>query len=68
MPDKIVSRDTRDTRDAHTDNNVLIGIALAAVVALLLLFGARFFAGESDVNTAPPTTEAPATTNPQPAQ
>ncbi|HEX2447121.1 MAG TPA: hypothetical protein VHK26_02910 [Methyloceanibacter sp.] len=36
---------------------------LAAVIAILLLFGARMFSDEKsvDVNVAPPSTEAPAT-------
>ena len=64
MPDKIVTRENRDT---HTDNNLLIGIGLAAVIALLLLFGARYFSNETVV-TPPASTQAPATGNTAPQQ
>ena len=53
-----------DTRDSRADNAVLIGIVLAAVLAILLIFGSRMFnAGEKsvDVNKTQPNIETPAT-------
>ena len=53
-----------DTRDSRADNAVLIGIVLATVLAILLIFGSRMFnAGEKsvDVNKTQPNIETPAT-------
>jgi flagellar basal body-associated protein FliL len=61
MPDRPV---TRVNPEARTDNSLLIGIVLAAVVAVLLLLGATMFRSSdesADVNATQPSTEAPAT-------
>jgi hypothetical protein len=56
MPDRPL---TRDTHEAPTsiDSAVLIGIVLAAAIALLLLFGANMSA---DVQTPQPNVQTPA--------
>jgi hypothetical protein len=62
MPDRPIAR---VNPEARTDDSVLIGIALAAVIALLLLFGATMFnSGDNgaDVNVAQPSTQAPGET------
>ena len=66
MPDKIM---TEDARRDHSTNWVLIGVALAALVAILILFGARLGSDETSLDTgaAPPATEAPATGGNPPA-
>ena len=59
MPDRPL-----DTRESRADNSVLIGVVLAAVLAILLILGPRMFnAGEKsvDVNTTQPNIEQPAT-------
>ena len=44
MPDRPL-----DTRESRADNSVLIGVVLAAVLAILLIFGSRMFnAGEKE--------------------
>ena len=55
--------DTPDTRKRLTDNAVTIGLALAGVVAVLILVGSVFNAGEksTDLTTTQPSTESPAT-------
>jgi hypothetical protein len=61
MPDKSASRETRESR---TNNNVLIGLVLAAVIGVLILVGVRVFdSGEKSTNMSEtqPTTQAPAT-------
>jgi hypothetical protein len=64
MPDRPVSRDIgedrsiRNVREDRSDNSVLIAIVLAAVVALLLIFGARMFNANTDkvdMNTTQPS-------------
>ena len=52
------------TSKSRTDNTVIIGVALAAVVAILILLGATIFkSGEQSAENAMPqsSTEAPAT-------
>ena len=59
MPDRPL-----DTRESRADNSALIGVVLAAVLAILLILGSRMFnAGEKsvDVNTTQPNIEQPAT-------
>jgi hypothetical protein len=68
MPDQPIRPDIDERRGS---NSVLIGIALAALIAVLLLFGARFMSGDKNVSMTEnqPTTEAPATSGTQqPAQ
>jgi hypothetical protein len=62
MPDRSLTRDARE--GPTTYDPVLIGIVLAAVVALLLLFGATMFNSSEksvDVNKAQRNIEQPAT-------
>jgi hypothetical protein len=62
MPDRPPTRDAREGPIANTP--VLIGVVLAAVLALLLIFGAPMFnSGEKsvDVNKTQPNIEAPVT-------
>ena len=62
MPDRPIAR---VNPEARTDNSVLIGIALAVVIALLLLFGATMFKSDdngADVNVTQPSTQAPGET------
>jgi hypothetical protein len=52
------------TSEINRDNSVLIGVVLAAVLAILILLGATVFKSgdRSAENTTPPSsTEAPAT-------
>jgi hypothetical protein len=62
MPDRPLTRDTPKAAPTGTDNAVLLGIVLAAAVALLLLFGANMmgekWAGES---ISQPNVQTPAT-------
>jgi flagellar basal body-associated protein FliL len=61
MPDRPVAR---VNPEARTDNSILIGIVVAAAVALLVLLGATMFnSGDksADMNATQPSTEAPAT-------
>jgi hypothetical protein len=61
MPDRPLTRDTREAPTA-TDSAVLIGIVLVAAIALLFLFGANMVGEEStDVNTTQPNVQTPAT-------
>ena len=58
-PDKPLSADTPKN---PTDNNLVIGLVLAGVVAFLILAGAMFFNSDeksADATTTPPSTESP---------
>ena len=65
MPDRPLSRDIGEDRsirnvrgEDRSDNSVVIAIVLAAVVALLLIFGARMFNANTDkvdINTTQPS-------------
>jgi hypothetical protein len=59
MPDKTIGREAGGSR---RDNYVIYGIVLAAVVAVLLLFGSNLFTDEKSVDVTPtqPSTESPA--------
>jgi hypothetical protein len=65
MPDRPISPDrpaSTGSREGQTNNSVLIGIALAAVIAVLLLFGSTFFNSDQkgvDVTATQPTTQSP---------
>jgi hypothetical protein len=71
MPDRPVVRETtgvRDTGERRGDNSVLTLIVLAAVAALLLIFGARMFNANTDkvdINTTPPSIDSPTTSETQ---
>ena len=68
MPDRPTNPDKPEgmqTNEGRTDNSVLIGIALAAVVAVLILFGSTIFNSDQkgvDVTATQPTTESPTPT------
>jgi len=65
MPDRPTNPDKPEgmqTNEGRNDNSVLIGIALAAVVAVLILFGSTIFDSDQkgvDVTATQPTTESP---------
>ena len=71
MPDRPVVIETpgvRDTGERRGDNSVLTLIVLAAVAALLLIFGARMFNANTDkvdINTTPPSIDSPTTSETQ---
>ena len=51
-----------DTPKNPTDNNLVIGLVLAGVVAFLILAGAMFFNSDeksADATPTPPSTESP---------
>ena len=59
MPDRSPST---ETREGQSDNSIPIGIPLAAVIAVLFLFGSTFFnSGQKseDVSAARLSTELP---------
>ena len=59
MPDRSPSAETRED---ESDNSVPIGIPLAAVIAVLFLFGSTFFnSGQNSFDVTAPrlTTESP---------
>jgi hypothetical protein len=62
-------RSIRNVRgEDRSDNSVVIAIVLAAVVALLLIFGARMFNANTDkvdINTTPPSIDSPTTSETQ---
>jgi hypothetical protein len=60
MPDKPLTRDTREARRPFSDNYVVMGIVFVCVLmAVALLWAGMFDAVKS---TTPPSTQAPATT------
>ena len=65
MPDRPTSPDraaSTGSREGQTNNRVLAGIAFAAVIAVLLLFGSTFFNSDQkgvDVTATQPTTTSP---------
>jgi hypothetical protein len=71
MPDRPIVRDApgvRDTREHRSDNSVLTLIVLAALAALLLIFGTRMFNANTDkldINAAPPSIDSPTTSETQ---
>jgi hypothetical protein len=64
MPDRPTSPDraaSTGSREGQTNSRVLAGIALAAVIAVLLLFGSTFNSDQKgvDVTATQPTTTSP---------
>ena len=65
MPDTPISFDRsviRDSRGGRTDNSVTSGLVLAAILAVLFLFGPRVFKDSADITTRQARIEAPGET------
>ena len=61
MPDRPLSRDTRETRTPFNDNYVIMGIVFVCVLMVLALLGAGILDTRSIFATQP-SSQAPVTT------